>query len=571
MSKGTAQAADTVRRPLTVTYVIPQDLDVGCQSLRELVGRDRATVTEVLAAQARHSPRNRFIVGEHRTWTYAEAFEQLSAYADLFSRLREQGATSRIACFLSLRPEALWTWFGANLAGGIYAALNFAHRGLVLADQLRRCGSNVLITEASGLPHLPSLPELGIRFLIVIDQDQVPVSAPVPDVLAFGPNALRESASVRTSEQRPSDTASLLFTSGTTGRSKAVLIPHNQLCRGGGRVAEAFGLRPTDLCHSWVPLWHIGGQLDVVMSAAVSASGIALIPRFSASEFWSQVAGTGSTYFVAFANVLRILMSQSEAHDGQRTQSLRLALIAGARAEELSAFEERFGVQTVDAYGMTEAEPLALRGPNCPAPIGSVGAPTPDFEVEIHDDTGRVLPPRSRGRVVVRPRVTDVMMQGYEGDEATTANVWRDGWFQTRDMGWRDEEGFVYFSGREAHAIRTRGENISAQELEAVVLEHAAVRECAVVGVPSPWGDQDIKVVVAPKQGLSVEPKELIGFLSTRVARFMVPRYIELVDSLPVSDLGKLRYDLLQKVDTSTWDAAREGAERPSTSNPNSR
>jgi crotonobetaine/carnitine-CoA ligase len=193
-----------------------------------------------------------------------------------------------------------------------------------------------------------------------------------------------------------------------------------------------------------------------------------------------------------------------------------------------------------DVYGMTEAEPILLPDPATPSPPGSCGRPNPDLDVAVLSRDGRPAAAGEVGEIACRPRVRHVLMNEYEGDPEATAHATAGGWFHSGDLGRVDEAGFFYFLDRVRHSIRRRGENISSWELEALVSEHPAVAEVCALGVPSPLGEEDVKVVVVPAPGESVDPAELRSWCEDRMAAFMVPSYVEVAAELPRAPTGKV-------------------------------
>ena len=191
-------------------------------------------------------------------------------------------------------------------------------------------------------------------------------------------------------------------------------------------------------------------------------------------------------------------------------------------------------------------------------PLGSVGRPAHDVEVAILGSDERAAPTGEIGEIAVRPRVPDISMIGYEDDAAATIAAWRGLWLHTGDYGALDADGFLYFKGRAGDYIRRRGENVSATELAAILATHPSIAECAAVGVPSPLGEDDVKLVAAPKKGAELNPAEIHDFAARRMARFMVPRYIEIVARLPRSELGKIETLRLKGVGPDIWDAEKQ-------------
>ena len=200
---------------------------------------------------------------------------------------------------------------------------------------------------------------------------------------------------------------------------------------------------------------------------------------------------------------------------------------------------------------------MATPDPVHGAPPGAFGRPTPDMEMCIADALDRPVPDGVMGEILVRPLVPDVMFRGYEDDDAATVAAWRNLWYHTGDMGVRDGDGFYYFKGRDKFTIRRRGANISVVELEEILAAHPDIAECAAIGVPAAVGEEDVKVAVVPRAGAgaTLDPAEVHAFCAGRMARFMVPRYIEVCASLPYTDLAKIKREELGGIGPGVWDA----------------
>lgn len=528
----------------------------GTGRLEELVGAKNASTPQVLRARAEQTGHRPFLIWgdapgrEDATWSYAEAWEVIQRWAGF---LRGLGAGpgpggSRVAAYMRNRPDALWALLGAHATGSVYVALNRQHKGAILADQLRRSRARVLVTEASGLDALPDLADAGVRSLVVVDR------ASGPDWI--GGDEAERAAPWSGPDPAPGDPATIMFTSGTTGRSKAAVIPHNQLCRGAANLAEAVEMGPGDVFHAWLPLFHIAGQLHTTMCTAVAGGALGLVPRFSASRFWTEVRRCRATVISGLPAIARILWEQPVTDDERAaTSHLRLGIFGPMTPELHRPLEERLGIRIADTYGMTEAEPLTVPVPGIRQPVGSCGVAAPDFEIRIAAEDGAALPPGERGEILARPRRRDVLFLGYEGDEEATRDAWRNGWFRTGDLAHQDDNGWVYYVDRLAHFIRRRGENVSAWELQRLIEEHPDVAEAFVLGVPSPMGEEDVKAVVVPSRGARLDPAALHAWCRGRMARFMVPRFIEVRDEMPHISVGKVAKDRLTGVGAGVWEA----------------
>jgi crotonobetaine/carnitine-CoA ligase len=520
----------------------------GPAQLLALVGKGAATIGEVLAARVAQTPDAPFVEHQQRRWTYAQSWAESRRFAGF---LADEGLIGgRVATYLPKCPEALFAWFGAAISRGTYVALNWAHRGAMLQDLVTRSGAGLLVTDRAGWDLIGGVLPANLTRILFIDAAPEDLR---PGLSGFTWQAIDDTTPAEPLAAQPSDLATLLYTSGTTGRSKAVLLPHNMYCRGAANLADCFGYRSDDRFHDWMPLSHIGGQLHVTMTAIVAGACLVQFPSFSRQTFWNEVRATEATVFSGFASILSLLLEAPPGPD-DRLHKLRVVLIGNMPAETLTTFEQRFGVILLDTYGMSECEPLTLPRPG-EMPPGSCGRTCPDFEVAILDEDDQPLPTGEAGRICIRPRVPHVMMQGYEGDAEATVAAWRNLWFHTTDRGRFDANGFLYFIDRMKYSIRRGGENISASEVEQVFLEHPDIVACAAVGVADNIMGEEVKIVVVARVGAPIDAAGLHTYARAHMASFMVPRYIEIADGLPYTDVGKLKREDLSASVHAAWDA----------------
>jgi crotonobetaine/carnitine-CoA ligase len=352
----------------------------------------------------------------------------------------------------------------------------------------------------------------------------------------------------------------ILYTGGTTGPSKGVVMTNHFYCFYAQMVARSIGYTEHDISYTCMPLFHINAQIGSVVSALYAGARVALYQRFSARSFWNEICSSGATVFLGMGTVGNILMKNSPAPEDSRN-NVRLAVIVPPPAD-LEGFERRFGLRLIyETFGMTECLiiPPRLYEPRRP---GCCGKPVDEYEVRIADNDDDEVRPGETGEILMRPRQPYTMMSGYYKMAEATLDAFRNLWFHTGDLGYIDEEGFLYYVGRKKDAIRRRGENISAHEVENVVNQHPSVLESAAVAVPSELGEDDVKIVVVLRPGASLEPDELIRFCGGRMAYFMVPRYVDLRDSLPKNPSQRIeKYKLRAEGNSSTtWDREKVGA-----------
>jgi crotonobetaine/carnitine-CoA ligase len=356
----------------------------------------------------------------------------------------------------------------------------------------------------------------------------------------------------------PDHVVAIMFTSGTTGPPKGVMLSDPMYQAAGRTAALVADVRPGDVLFLWEPFYHIAGVQAVVLCLEFGTP-CALVERFSASAFWDQVRRYGATQIHYLGGVLGLLMKQPERPDDARNPA-RIAWGAAAPPDLWPRFERRFGVRIHECYGLTEGSSFTTV--NLAGKVGSIGTPVEHFEVRIVDEADRPLPPGQVGEIVQRAREPGLLMQGYWRNPEATRAALRDGWLHTGDLGRRDADGFYSFVGRQKDAIRRRGENVSAWEIERVVNACPGVEECAAIGVPSELGEDDIKLFVRPAGARSLTPLDLIRWCEARLAYYQVPRYVAFVDDFPKTPSERIRKDQLPRSVDDCWDRERSGVDR---------
>jgi crotonobetaine/carnitine-CoA ligase len=335
----------------------------------------------------------------------------------------------------------------------------------------------------------------------------------------------------------PDDTCLILYTSGTTGFPKGVMHSQKNFVLAGEAFVERMYLQPEDRLFVVLPLYHINALFYSLGGALAAGASLLVAPRFSASSFWRMAAEGGATEVNILASVGNILTrrARDEFVAGHR---LRKVYGAAMSAETLQVFPHEFGVPTlIEGYGMTEVPGVCNNPFLGPHKAGSIGCPAkhPDHsrifsEMRVFDDEGRDVPFGQTGEIAVR---TPITMRGYYRDPEATAAAFRDGWFLTGDLGYRDADAYYFYVARKKDIIRRRGENVSGAEIDRVVAAHPKVLEAAAIAVPGELGEDEILVVAVPRAGQILVLDEIATWCAEHLAPYKRPRFFTQVDSLP--------------------------------------
>jgi len=512
------------------------------------------TFAELLETRANEKGEEIFLLFGEERLSYAEIDRRANRIANGLAALG-LGPGDGIAIMMGNSPMWLAVFFATQKLGAYAVPINVALRGDGLAYVLDHSEAKALVIGADLLESFIPLKagRAGLRHLIV-DSSEAPAGQPVP------PDAISVDQLAAGSAERPSARAELnaaailLYTSGTTGLPKAVVLRHGSFDFSGLAVFAQLGYRPGDTLYTCLPLFHANALFLTVMQGLNSGFRVALGRRFSARRFWDEVRRYGATTFNALGAMIPILLKQPvRPDDGENP--VRLVFSAATPAWAWEEFERRFKVDIWEGYGAVDGGGFMLFNfGNCPK--GSMGVPPPGTEARVVDDDGKECGTGEVGELVFKVDDAEARRVTYlKNKEASDAKI-SDGWFHTGDLAWRDAQGFFYFADRKTDSIRRRGENISSFEVEKIVNQHPAVLESAAFGVPSELGEDDVMVAVVVQPGATLSPEELSAFCTDRMARFMVPRYIDFRDAIPKTETHRVQKAVLKSegVTSTTWD-----------------
>ena len=347
------------------------------------------------------------------------------------------------------------------------------------------------------------------------------------------------------------------------GRSKGVLCPHSQALGVGRAISTEYGYRCDDVIYACLPLFHVNALWYSCTAALWAEATFALSPRFSASQFWDEIRKVRATQFNSLGAMTNILL-QLPAGPQDRDHALRQIMAVPMTRALHTELSQRYGVAVTSLFAMSENYAVTIFLPDDrPDKLGSAGSGRGASELRIMDDDGRVMGPGEVGEIQVKPQRPGTIMTGYYKMPEQTAQAFVDGWFCTGDRGYLDEDGYLYFIDRKKEAIRRRGENISAYEVELILSRHPAILEVAAVPVPSELSEDEVMVYVVLQPGQTLTHAQVIQFAAEHMNYFMVPRFVEFIAELPKTATEKIeKYKLKQDAltrRTSLWDREREG------------
>lgn len=492
------------------------------------------------------------IFQDGESWTYADTLREAITTANALKALGvKQG--ERVLCWLPNSADCLRAWLGLNFLGAVFVPINLAYRGNLLRHAVKLSEARLGLIHADLHQRLGEI-ELGrLEEIVVLGGfGQEVTGLKVHQADAF--KSTDTNPPVLEREIAPWDMQSIIFTSGTTGPSKGVMSSYMHLY---SMSKAAPFLRSDDRYMVNLPLFHSGGVMPVT-AMLIHGGSIIMVDAFDTNTFWDTVRRNGITTVILLGVMGGFLLKRPPSPD-DKDHPLRTCTYVPLN-DTAPQFHERFGTEVHTHFNMTEISMPIVSDPN-PTALGSAGKVRAGVEVRIVDENDCEVPVGTTGELVVRTECPWALNHGYAGNPEATAAAWRNGWFHTGDGFRKDADGNFYFVDRLKDAIRRRGENISSFEVESEVLSHPAVREAAAVAVKSEIAEDEVMAIVALKEGAEFDPAELIEFLRPRMAHFMIPRYVRVVDGLPRTPTAKIEKVKLREagITDDTWDRDKAG------------
>ena len=515
--------------------------------------RDDLTIDQLLRQAAQKRPDDEYLVYGAQRLGVADLHRQVD---ELAAGLAAAGIRrgDRVPVMLDNHPEHVLVLFALIRIGAVQVPVNTRLAGASLAYLLEHCEPARVIADLAYAEVLREALPAGYGGGIIWREPagitHAGVDVSLADLMPAGgrPAPLPHQAS---------DIIAILYTSGTTGPPKGVLVTDKMLRAAAWACAQVSAARDGEVFYMWEPLYHVGGS-QVLVLALEHAVRLWMTPRFSATRFWDEVRACGATRIHFLGGILQMLLRQPPS-PLDREHRVTIAYGGGAPAAVWQEFEQRFGVQVRESYGMTECASFTCI--NTDGRHASVGRPPPYFDVRIVDPQGRECGAGERGEFVVRALEAGVITPGYFHNPEASARALRDGAMHTGDLGWFDDEGYYYYGGRTKDSVRRRGENVSCWEIERVVDQMPEVEESAVVGVPDELGDETIKIYVRAADGVALEPSAVFRWCERHLARFQVPEYLEVIAAFDKTGTQRIRKETLAR-NANGW-RWRAGAVEP--------
>lgn len=485
----------------------------------------------LLADGARRTPDAVALISGETAVTYRELDERAARLA-AHLRARGVGPGDRVGVVLPNVVEFAVAYYGALRAGAIVVPMNPLLATREVEYYLRDSAAAALVVRsaAENAKAVTGARQAGVDLVVSLADDALP----------------EDGADV--AQRSPTDTAVILYTSGTTGQPKGAQLTHSNLMWNAQVAADLFDVAPRDVLLGALPLFHSFGQTCALNAAFRRGAAVALVARFDPAAVLELIERASVTIFLGVPTMYVALLAAAEGRT-EALATLRLCVSGGAAlpVEVLRAFEERLGLRVLEGYGLSETSPVAaFNHIDRPSKPGSIGTPVWGTEMRVADDAGRTLPVGEVGEILIRGH--HVMAGYWNRPEETAAAIDADGWFRTGDLARMDSDGYFFIVDRKKDLIIRGGYNVYPREIEEVIYGHPDVLEAAVFGVPDERLGEEVAAAVVAKQGATLDLVELQRWIRERVADYKYPRRMALLDALPKGPSGKI---LKREIDRS--------------------
>lgn len=492
-----------------------------------------SNVDQLLKVRAAANPNKDFLFseGDGRRYTYAEFDRAVDRAARLLAACNV-GKGDVVSLLMPNGPEYIIAYFACFRLGALAGPINSLLKSQEMAYVIDNSDAKVILVNSAFISSIEVIRSQLRKLEHVIEFDNE------PEATSEFVEARDEPSSAKITKD---DDAIIIYTSGTTGKPKGCLLTHGNLIANARQIAEWLGFTGKDHLLTVMPLFHMNAVSVTTMTPLYAGGSTVVSSKFSASRFWNIISDYQITSFGSVATMLSMLLNAypEGVPAGLKTDQLRFAMCGSAPvpAEVLKAFEETFNCLVIEGYGLSESTcrstfnpPDTRRRPgSCGLPIGN--------EMKVVDEEKGEVPAGELGEIVLRgPNI----LKGYYKNPEATAEAFRNGWFHTGDIGYRDEDGYFYIVDRKSDMIIRAGENIYPREIDEVLYQHPAVAAAACIGVPDPLYGEEVAGFVVLKDGTNTSEEELLDFCHKRLADYKCPKSIRVVTEIPKGPTGKL-------------------------------
>lgn len=473
------------------------------------------------------------VVDEDQRFTFDQIVRRVVALSRFVAR-HDRSETGHVGMILPNSEAFITAFFGCLAADRAVVPVNCLLSPPEAGFILRHARCEIVLTTSAFRPLIEAM-----------NQEEGPSIRPFyldePAAQIGGALDAADPAVLLAGESDPDRPACLIYTSGTTGIAKGVVLTHRNLVANGDSMLQVLEVRAEDVFLAVLPFFHSFGLTTTLLLPLLAGSNIVIMRRFHPATAVDLIEREKITVFLAVASMFALVM-RGAASNPSRLSTVRIAISGGGPLSPAlgEAFEKTIGFPLLQGYGLTEAAPVVAT--NFPGHVKapSVGPPVPGVEAEIRDDHDRRLPAGEIGEICVHGE--NVMREYYRNPEASAQALDANGWLRTGDVGYIDEEGFLYVTSRKKDIIIFGGEKIFPQEVEHVLISHPDVEEAAVVGIQDPMRGEFPRAFLVLREGVeSINERELRHFCADRMATFKIPRDFQVVDALPKNALGKVQ------------------------------
>ncbi|MEE9252555.1 MAG: AMP-binding protein [Thermodesulfobacteriota bacterium] len=471
----------------------------------------------------------------------------------------------KVAVLMPNSDDIVLVWFGILKLGAIMVPINTAYKMDFLSYIIDSSDAKVLFIAEEYMDRLPPIAEQISQLQRVIVWTRTGAAEFESHGFNTKPMTSFSEFMDRGHDNEPdvevtfTDYARLMYTSGTTGRSKGVIRPCAADYSSARNYTEVMDVTPDDVCFTCLPLFHSNAMVLSVYPALIKGAKAHVEEKYSASRFWKWIKNYGVTKFNVVGGMSYFMWNTPPVPE-EKEHNVKLVLGSPAPHDIIEPFMERFNIKFMEGYGLTEIGQVTYMRPGEPFRVGSCGKEAPGYEIIISNpETDEELPRDSVGEIIVRPRIPNIMLYRYYKMSQKTVEDFRNFWFHTGDAGRMDTEGYIYFVDRVKDYIRRRGENISSFEVEKIVNSHPGVEESAAIGIKAETGgyaEDEVMIVVVPAEGKKVDEVELMEYMEPKMPYFMIPRFIRFADSLPKTGTQRVQKNKLRETGLTpdTWD-----------------